>query len=151
MSQERVLDVIDHARHFYSQLSKYYEELSAAADRERVKILLNYLSACEKRHERALAEYEESAPHEVMDTWFKCGADKADDKSFGPAKLTPDMDVDDVMREALRLDQCLSDLYQEIIDRAQTDRIKEVFTNLLKTNQKDMHNLARDFAHMRDW
>ena len=151
MSQERVIDVIDHARDFYSQLSKYYEGLCAVTDRERVKIFLDYLSECEKRHERALAEYEETAPDDIIDTWFKCGADTATAKDFEPSTLTSDMDVDTVLREALRLDQCLSDLYQEAIDRAQTDRIREVFTNLLEANKKDMRNLVRDSGHLHDW
>jgi rubrerythrin len=149
MSQERVIDVIDHARDFYSQLSIYYDDLSTVADRERVKIFLDYLSESERRHGQALAEYEEIAPHDVIDTWFKCGADTAID--LKPSTLTSDMDVDTVLREALRLDQCLSDLYQEAIDRAQTDRIKEVFTNLLEANKKDMRNLVRDSGHLHDW
>ncbi len=151
MSQERVIDVIDHARNFHAQLSKYFDELSVIADRERVKILLDYLSECEKRHERALTEYEEIAPHDVIDTWFKCGADKAISECLEPTDLTSDMDVDTVLREALRLDQCLSDLYQEIVDRAQTDRIKEVFTNLLESNKKEMRDLVRDSGHLYDW
>jgi len=151
MSQERVVDIIDHARNFYSQLSKYYDELSIIADRERVKILLDYLSACEKRHEQALADYEGIAPHDVIDTWFKYGADKAINEFSEPSKLTSDMDVDAVVREALRLDQCLSDLYQEVIDRAQTNRIREVFTNLLESNKKDMRDLVRDSGHLHDW
>jgi len=151
MSQERVVDIINHARNFYSQLSKYYDELSIVADRERVKILLDYLSECEKRHEQALADYEDIAPHDVIDTWFKCGADKTINEFSEPSKLTSDMDVDAVVREALRLDQCLSDLYQEVIDRAQTDRIKEIFTNLLESNKKDMRDLVRDSGHLYDW
>lgn len=151
MSQERVLDIIDHVRNFYSQLSKYYDELGVVADRERVKILLDYLSAFEKRHEQALAEYEHIAPHDVVDTWFKCGVDKAINECLEPSKLTSDMDIDTVLREALRLDQCLSDLYQEVIDRAQTDRIREVFTNLLESNKKDMRDLVRDCGHLHDW
>ncbi len=151
MSQENVMDVIDHARIFHAQLSKYYDELSEVADRERVKIFLNYLSNCEKRHEHALAEYEETAPLNVTDTWFKCGADKAINEFLDPRTLTSDMDIDSVLREALRLDQCLSELYQEAIDRAQTDRIKEVFKNLLETNKKEMRNLSRDFGHLHDW
>lgn len=151
MSQERVIDVIDHARNFYSQLSRYYDDLSIIADQERVKILLDYLSECEKRHEKALAEYEEIASDDVIDTWLKCGADAATSEAFESARLTSDMDVDTVLREALRLDQCLSDLYQEIIDRAQTDRIKEVFSNLLESNKKEMHDLVRDCGHLHDW
>jgi rubrerythrin len=151
MSQERVVDIIDHAREFYSRLSKYHDELSAVADRERVKILLDYLSDCEQRHEQALADYEGIAPHAVIDTWFKCGADKAINELSEASQLTSDMDVDTVLREALRLDQCLSDLYQELIDRAQTDRIREIFTRLLETNKKEMRNLVRDSGHLYDW
>ena len=151
MSQERVLDVIDHARDFYAQLSVYYHELSDIAERERVKIFLDYLSACEKRHEQALIEYEADAPRDIINTWFKCGADKATATCFKTSTLSADMDVDTVLREALRLDQCLSELYQEVIDRAQTDSIKEVFSNLLESNKKDMHNLVRDTGHLHDW
>jgi rubrerythrin len=151
MSQERVKDIIEHARNFCSELSTYYNALSEVADRERVKIFLDYLCECEKRHDQALAEYEKIAPNDIVDTWYKCGADKAAAECLQASKLTPDMDVDTVLREALRLDQCLSDLYQEAIERAQTNRIKEVFTNLLEANKKDMRNLARDFGHLYDW
>ncbi len=151
MSQESVLDIIDHVRSFYTQLSKYYKGLSDAADQERVKILLNYLSELEARHEQALAEYEASAPQDLMDTRFKYGVDKATAKCFSTPTLTPDMDVDTVVREALRLDECISALYQEVIDRAQTERIKEMFTNLLEANKKDMRNLVRDSEHLQDW
>ncbi len=151
MSQERVLDVIHHARNFHVQLSQYYAELGVVADRERVKFFLDYLGACEKRHEQALAEYEKTAPRDVIDTWFKCGTDKVTEKTLEPTNLTADMDVDTVLREALRLDECLSELYQEVIDRAQTDRIKEVFTNLLEVNKKEMRDLVRDSGHLRDW
>lgn len=151
MSQERTVDVIDHARKFHSLLGDYYQGLSAVADRERVKILLDYLSACEKRHAQALADYEESAPHEVADTWFKWGADKAMENSLQLADLQPGMEVEAVLQEALRLDQCLCDLYQEIIERAHTGKIREVFSNLLETNRQEMKDLSRDFGHLMDW
>ena len=151
MGKERVLDVIDHARDFHSQLSRYYDSLSAVADRARVKIFLDYLSACAKRHEEVLAEYEENAPREIMDTWVSCAADAPIAKALELKPLTPGMDVDTVLREALRLDECLSEMYREVIDRAATDRIREVFTRLLEANQKDMHNLARDSGHLHDW
>ena len=151
MSQERVLDIIDHARNFYTQLSNYYERLSDIADQERVKILLNYLSELETRHEQALAEYERTAPHEVIDTRFKYGIDKETAECFTTPTLSSDMDVDAVMREAMRLDQCISSLYQTAADRAQTDRIRELFTSLLEANKKDMRNLCRDSEHLQDW
>ena len=151
MSQEQVRDIIDHARDFYSQLSTYYSELSGVTDQERVKIFLDYLSVCEKRHEQALAEYEETAPRDIINTWFKCGDDEATSTLLEPSLLTSDMDIDTVLREALRLGQCISDMYQKALDRAQTDGIKEIFRNLLEGNKKDMRNLVRDCGHLHDW
>lgn len=151
MGQERILDVIDHARNFHSQLGRYYDSLGAMADRDRVKIFLDYLSACAKRHEQALAEYEEDAPREIVDTWLTCESDTLIGKALELKSLTPDMDVDTVLREALRLDECLSEMYREVIDRAPGERVREVFTRLLETNQKEMQNLVRDSGHLHDW
>lgn len=151
MGKERIVDVLEHAREFHAQLSRYYDSLATVADRARVKIFLDYLSACARRHEEALAEYEEVAPRDVMDTWVSCATDARIGKALELKTLTPGMQVEEVLREALRLDECLSELYREVIDRAATDRVREVFTRLLETNQKDMHNLARDSGHLHDW
>ena len=150
MSQERVRDIIDHARDFYSQLGTYYAGLSTVADQERVKMLLNYLGDWEKKHEQALAEYEESASDGIMDTWFQCGADMMDSNCFTPAPLTPDMDIDTVMREVLRLEECLQKLYTEAINRSDTAQIKEVFTNLLEAKRRDIRNLVQAAQQLQD-
>ena len=151
MSPERVIDIIEHVRAFYSQLSVYYRAMSDDADQQRVKLLLDYLSDVEKRHEQVLAEYEENAPSDILNTWFQYGDDSAIPNTYQPTELSSDVDVDFVIQEALRIDQHLSNLYQHAIDRAQTERIKEVFKHLLASNQKEMRNLVRDAGHLHDW
>lgn len=152
MPQEQVLDLIEHARDLHARLSKYYEELGDKSDKAKVKILLDYLSETEARHEDALAEYETSfAPPDVNDTWFQFEPDMLAGERPVPADITPDMDIDAVLREVLRVDELLSELYKEIVKRADSKRIKEVFSNLLAANEKEIRNLARDFAHMHDW
>ena len=150
MSQERSVDIIDHAKNFHSELSEYYHKLSGIADKERVRILLNYLSENEKKQEEALAEYEGVAPHEVMDTWFKYGPD-IPEKSFEEEKMSADMDVDAVVHEAVRLDNYLSEMYKTAITRAQSESIKKVFINLLALNEKHIRDLVRDSEHLTDW
>ena len=152
MAQEKVMHLIDHARDLHAQLSMYYEELGERTEQERVKILLKYLSESEARHEEALEEYERVfASPDVTDTWFQFEPDMMTTDEPFSSTITPDMDIDEVLREVLRFDEQLSELYREIIKRAQFKRIKEVFSNLLQTNEKEMRDLARDFAHMHDW
>ena len=50
MAFETTKDVLDHARDFHRQLSDHYAQLRDKAERERVKMLLDYLS----RHEKHL-------------------------------------------------------------------------------------------------
>ncbi|WP_372845592.1 hypothetical protein [Pontiella sp.] len=151
MSQERVMDIIDRARDFHAQLSEYFAARSAGSDKAWAKILLNYLGEAEKRHEEALEDYEKHVSHDVTDTWLQFPPDIKVEHYLTPAEITADMDAEDVLREVLRLDQRLSELYREVVKRAHSKRIKEVFTNLLETNEKEMRNLSRDFGHMQDW
>ena len=151
VTQEQVIDIIDHTRQFYCRLSEYYAQLGSTSKKELVRILLNYLSEAVMRHEHALAEYEKHASRDISDTWFQFEPEMVTDEWPDPASITPDMDVDAVVREVLRLDERLSERYRKIVNLAHSERIKEVFTNLLETNEKEMRNLARDFAHMHDW
>ena len=64
-------DVLDYARTFHRQLSEYYDSLSKLAEKQRVKMLLDYLSRHEKHLDEILADYEEDASKKVMNTWLK--------------------------------------------------------------------------------
>ncbi|VGO15847.1 hypothetical protein PDESU_04434 [Pontiella desulfatans] len=145
------MDVIDQARDFHTRLAEYYGTLSAETDKVRVKILLDYLGEAEQRHEEALEVYEKQVSHDVTDTWLQFPPNIGVEDYLAPAELTHEMDAEAVLREVLRLDERLSELYREVVKRAHSKRIKEVFTNLLETNEKEMRNLARDFGHMHDW
>jgi hypothetical protein len=145
------MDIIDQARNYHSRLSDYFGKLSADSDKAWVKILLNYLGEAEARHEEALEEYEKHVSHDVTDTWLQFPPDIKIENYLIPAEITPDMDAEAILREVLRLDERLSELYREVVKRAHAKRIKEVFTNLLETNEKEMRNLSRDFGNMQDW
>jgi hypothetical protein len=152
MAQAQIMDLIDHARELHGHLSAYYEDLSEQTDLIRVKILLDYLSEAESRHEEALAKYERNfATPDITDTWYQFEPDLLKDEEWAKPNITPGMDADAVLKEVLHIDEHLSELYRDIVKHAHSKRIKDVFTNLLETNEKETKDLARDFAHMHDW
>ncbi len=59
MSFENFKDILDHARAFHRQLSSYYKKLGDKAERERVKMLLDYMSRHEAHLDESLKQYEE--------------------------------------------------------------------------------------------
>lgn len=58
MPYETAKDVLEHARDYHRILSDFYNKLGAKAQKQRAKMLLDYLSRHEKHLEDSLAEYE---------------------------------------------------------------------------------------------
>ena len=147
---ERTQDVLDHARTFHNELRRLYEQLSTETQKERVKMLLEYLSHHEKHLEQSLAAYEESASERVLDTWFKYVPQEDKLKEFQDVKLEPDMSIDDVVDVALRMDNCLVEFYKDMAEVAVIPEVKEVFTNLLAMEEKEKRKLVRDALRLKE-
>lgn len=147
---ERTQDVLDHARIFHNELRRLYEQLSTETEKERVRMLLDYLSRHEEHLEESLAAYEEGASKRVLDTWFKYVPAEDKLEKFRDVKLEPDMSVDDVVDVALRMDDCLVDLYKEMAEVAVSQEVKEVFTNLLEMEEQEKHKLVRNALQLKE-
>ena len=61
MSIKKTRDIIDYARGFHEKLNLYYQSLAEHTNKERLKLLLEYMARHEKHFEECLAEYEETA------------------------------------------------------------------------------------------
>lgn len=146
MSFETMKDVLDHARKFHREVSEFYGRLTQKKQKERVKILLDYMSRHEKHLEESLAQYEEGVSEKILNTWLQ----------YPPPKETLDLckklsiednenlTVEQVIELALKLDDCLVNLYRMMIESAETEEIKEVFANLLAMEKQEEINLVRD-------
>jgi rubrerythrin len=141
---ERTRDVLEHARVFHKQLSELYHQLEGKAERERVRMLLDYLSRHEKHLDESLASYEEEASRMVLDTWFQYTPEADTSQLLAQIKLQPGMSVSDVVRVALRLDDYLVDLYRSMAEHSDIPEVREVFTNLLDMERQEKHQAARN-------
>ena len=150
MPFETVKDVLDHARAFHQELEIYYDRMSQIAEKERVQILLEYLSRHERHLDECLAAYENDAVHAVLDTWYKYTPDKATVHDIESLQLKPSMTLADVIAAALKMDQCLVELYQEMLDRSVSEDIKELFKQLLTLEKTEEVQLVRDAVEMED-
>lgn len=146
MSFETTQDVLDHARAFHRQVSEFYDQLSQQNQKQRIKMLLDYLSRHEKHLEESLALYEEQVSSGILKTWFQ----------YPPPKETldicvnmslegrEDLTVEQVIELALQLDECLVDLYRAMIESADTEEVKAVFQNLLEMEKQEEIDMVRD-------
>ena len=144
MTVQRTRDVLERAREFHTQLSLFYERMGAQAGREKLKMLLTYMS----RHETNLADclhrYEREAAQRILDTWFKYPSDKASCKCFENLTIHPDATVEEVVQLALQLDRCLVDLYTEMAAQSVSQEVRDLFNGLLRTEQKEENQMVRN-------
>jgi len=150
---ERAGEVIERAREFHREVSERYAELADEAGRERVRMLLEYLSRHEQSLERTLADYEERAPGEVLDTWLQYVPEAETLERLEPLSrptLGPDTDVGEIVNLGLEVADALIALYRDVARKAPSDEVREAFGNLVEMEQEEKRKLARNVADAED-
>ncbi len=143
MAFDQTKDVLKHARQFHRKLGVFYEDLKESASKERARTLLDYMSRHEKYLDACLAEYEDQVSDNVLDTYFKYGPESTELTAITDFEIEPDMDVDDVVAAAMHFDACLIKFYQEMAQRALSEKVREVFQNLLEMEQHEQIELSK--------
>jgi rubrerythrin len=151
MSNEQTRDILEHAQQFHRQVSEYYDRLGGQTDKQRIKMLLYYLSRHEKHLAESLAEFEHSAPQSVLNTCFKVGHELKTFDVIKRSHVTPDMSVDDVIELGLEFDNCLIAVYQDLAQEAPDEKVRSVFQNLLEMEQKEKQQLVRNAQRVMDF
>lgn len=143
MRFEQVRDILDHAREFHKKLHELYQQLADQEEAARIKLLLEYLGGHEKLLEQGIANFEQSASEEILDTWFQFTQDDAILKLPETLQLKPHMAVDEVIRMGLELDDRLIKLYRDAVENSEVPEVQEVFDNLLAMEQQEERHLVR--------
>ena len=150
MRYMQIREMLDRVRDFHEELGNYYHQLSEAADRERIKLLLDHISKHKKRLHDGLAAYEKDAPQQVLNTWVDS---EYCDQVLALCETTfasRETDVDGVIEAAIEIDNSLIDFYREVAEHATSERVREVFQNLIELEESDLRHLALSALQLRD-
>ena len=152
MAFETTKDVLDHAREFHGRVSDFYGRLSKKVHKERVKMLLEYLTRHEKHLEESLAQYEEGVSQKILNTWFLYPPPKQilDTCQTVALEEKEDLVVDDVIKIALELDECLVQLYKIMVEHSEFEEVREVFANLLALEKRRELDFVRDALYLKE-
>ena len=143
MAFDQTKDVLEHAREFHQKLGVFYEELKESASKERTRALLDYMSRHEQYLDDCLAQYEEQVSDNVLDTYFKYGSESTKMTAIAEFEIKPEMDLEDVVAAAMHFDACLIDFYREMAQRALSEKVREVFENLLVMEEHEQIELSK--------
>ena len=150
MRYEQARDIIAHARQFHRLIADYYHTLSAQADKERLRMLLDYLERHERHLERCLAEYGEGASPKVLTHWFRYSPCEDHLGHLRALLAEPAPEPDAVMRTAMRMDDCIIDMYRKLAAEAEDEDIRAVFRNLLEMEERERRRVIRGTQVMDD-
>lgn len=142
MPFEQTRDVIEHARAFHRQLAQLFHRIEHDTDRERLRMLMDYLAAHEERIERRLAAVQSETARPVLDTWYQYPPPDDIARALLEVRLTPDMTVSEIVCAALHLDEQILRLYRWAADSAPSPDVREIFEALLAEHKEERRRLV---------
>jgi rubrerythrin len=143
MPFDQTKDVLKQARKFHHKLSEFYDDLKDTTEKERTRALLDYLSRHEQYLENCLVEFEQDVSKNVLDSYFQYGSDASKLSGISDFEIKTEMSVEDVVAAAMHFDACLIRFYREIAQKAHTERVREVFENLLVMEEHEQIELSK--------
>ncbi|HDT12380.1 MAG TPA: hypothetical protein ENO01_01855 [Candidatus Marinimicrobia bacterium] len=151
ISFKQAQDVLNYAKDFHHKLSEYYRKLNDKTDQIRVKMMLDYLTVHEERLEENIRKIEANISGKVKETWFKYTL--CEDLRNEFAKMIDIMEeitVEDIIRTAIQLDDCLIRVYKKIATNSDVAEIKEIFSNLSELEDHEKRRFVMDSTRMYD-
>lgn len=150
MRFEQTKDVLNHARDFHAKLARFYHSLADETQQERIKLLLDYFSRHEQHLGDSLDRFEDETSTDILDTWIDFSQDKQILRFPADIDIEPDMSVEQVIKIAMQLDECLIRLYRQLVDNTNVPELREIFEELLALEESEKHRVARQSLRIND-
>lgn len=147
----QVKNMLEQVRDFHGQLVQYYDQLSKKAEQQRAKMLLDHMSKHEKDLQEGLRAYEETATQNVMDTYIDCEYCNEILATCRQTPIAPETSVEGVIRVTMDVDNCLLRFFREVAEQAETERVRDVFRNLVEMEESELRKLATNALQAMDY
>ncbi len=144
MPFETTRDLLEHLREYHRELSTCYAEIAESTEQGKVKMLLHYLGRHESRFEEIIADCEEEAAVQVLDTWFSFTPDKL--PALDKTALKPGMSTDEIVEAALHYDDILLTFCRQVASEAVSDDVRELFRGLIELEEHEERQLVQAAA-----
>ncbi len=142
MPVEQMRDVIEQARTFHRQLAELFHRIERESDRERIRMLMDYLSSHEERMERRLAAFQTETARKLLDECYAYPPPEDIVQAFQQVRLSAEMSVPEIICAALHLDEQILRLYRWAADSARSPEVREVFEALFTEHKEERRRLV---------
>ncbi len=150
MRYAQVRNMLEQVRDFHGQLAKYYDRLSKRTEQQRVKMLLDHMSGHEEDLKEGLAAYAESAEQVEMDTFVDCVYCSEILATCRQTPISPESSIEGVIKAAMDVDNCLLRFFREVAEKADTEKVRNIFRNLIDMEEAELRKLAMNALQVQD-
>jgi len=135
--------VLDHVEEFEDLLAEFYQRFSKENSHEGVKLLTDYMS----RHTHHIRDFLSKLPEDqlrhIMKVRLSYEPHSPGCHCFEEIDLSPDANATQVLDAAVLLDECLMQLYRQVVRQPVEYQIKELFEELILTLEQDEVQLKK--------
>jgi rubrerythrin len=148
---KNVDDMLALAASIHQQLKDYYLEIKDRAGSARVAMLLDYMGRHEKNIRQVLEKVRRTASKEVLAATFQFEPDELETlEDLTEWEPKPDMSVDEVVATALQFDAIMRDYYRRAAEMSASEPVNELFSNLVRLENRKRRRLVRDSLALKD-
>jgi rubrerythrin len=144
------IEFIDFVKKFHRTLHEFYTKLENEAEKEKVKMVLGYLSEREQHMEETIESVSDSISKKVEDTWFSFCDENEAHECLNSIKLNTEISIEQIMGTVIRLDECLINLFNKLEKFSESEEVKAVFQNLAELESRELKRVILNFQRMDD-
>lgn len=150
MRFQTLRDAIHFARELHEEIGDRYANLRNQTAQERTRMLLDYLTRHERHLEQVLGRYERDTSRTILDAWYQYAPNHTAEEITASIELFAEMGVDEILGQALRLDDYFIEIYREMASAAPNVHVREVCQNLLDMEQNEKMRSVRGALRLQD-
>ncbi len=151
MACSTVRDLFDRIRRLHQEVADFAQRMGGQVAGERVHLVLAYLAKHEQHMAAAIADYEHGAAQRLLDTSFANLTTMDVDRICAELSLSPETTSDDIIRLAVSVDNGLSELYREAMEKAPSEDVRQLFQTLHANNERETRRMVRDMVEVVDF
>ncbi len=150
MRFQTVADVLNVVKEFHTALARQFQELEQLTTSERAQLMLDYLNRHEQNLARTTAQFSDDASAGLLHTWLQFAPETHPETLLEQVREVDLNDVNSIVLVALKVDDYLCDLFNNVAEHAETDEVKEVFVSLSRLEDNERHRLSRAAFRLND-
>ncbi|MGK0249072.1 MAG: hypothetical protein ACI910_001807 [Oleispira sp.] len=151
MSFKTVRDVLQLSQDIHSNAAILYHQLRDQTQRERIDMLLKFLSLHEEELALTLAKVQDDVSEHILNEWHQTELTSIASILEGCKECHPDISVEELVGLALTVDDALISLYRHMASEASTDTARQLFNSLVVLEENEKMKTARTALSINDW